>query len=110
MLFVVGYPQSISKYNTETVPYEQSLQHLIEEVDAGADFIITQMIFEAREFLEFVDECRKCGITAPVIPGIFPIQVKVCFFLWCFRKHLFPKHFQIHSFSHFQCCVIFFKS
>ena len=47
-------------------------------VDAGADFIITQMFFEAETFYDFAKECEKYGIHVPIIPGIMPIQV--CFF------------------------------
>ena len=44
-------------------------------MDAGADFIITQLFFEAKKFLKFYQDCRKIGITVPIIPGILPIQV-----------------------------------
>lgn len=53
--------------------------HLKEKVDAGADFIITQLFFEAKTFLKFVKDCREIGIEVPIIPGIMPIQV--CFTL-----------------------------
>ena len=49
--------------------------HLKEKVDAGADFIITQLFFEAATFVKFVKDCRDIGITVPIIPGILPIQV-----------------------------------
>ena len=62
--------------NENEIPYEQTFRHLQDEVKAGADFIITQMVFEAKEFLDFVEYCRECGITVPIIPGILPIQVR----------------------------------
>ena len=44
-------------------------------MDAGADFIITQLFFTAKTFLKFVRDCRAAGITVPIMPGIMPIQV-----------------------------------
>ena len=66
----VGYLASSDVQN-----YEEDLKHLKEEVDAGADFIITQMFFEVKTFFKFVEDCQKCGINVPIIPAIFPIQV-----------------------------------
>ena len=45
-----------------------------EKVDAGADFIITQLFFKASTFKKFVDDCRAIGINCPILPGIMPIQ------------------------------------
>ena len=45
------------------------------KVDAGADFIISQLFFEAKEYLDFLHDCRNIGINVPIIPGIMPIQV-----------------------------------
>jgi len=53
------------------------MEHLIEEVDAGADFIITQMVFDAAQFFHFFKSCRTNGIAVPILPGIFPIQVSL---------------------------------
>lgn len=47
-----------------------------EKVDAGADFIITQLFFEADTYAKYVKDCHRVGITVPIIPGIMPIQVK----------------------------------
>lgn len=46
-------------------------------MSAGADFIITQLFFEADTFFHFVQACSEIGITCPILPGIFPIQVRV---------------------------------
>ena len=43
-------------------------------MEAGADFIITQLFFKASTFKKFVDDCRAIGITCPILPGIMPIQ------------------------------------
>ncbi|KAM5141602.1 methylenetetrahydrofolate reductase (NADPH) [Mantella aurantiaca] len=67
---VAGYP----KGHPEAKSYEEDLKHLKEKVDAGADFIITQLFFRAETFLKFLKDCRAIGITCPILPGIFPIQ------------------------------------
>ena len=43
-------------------------------MDCGANYIITQIVFDANEFIEFVAECRAAGITVPILPGLLPIQ------------------------------------
>ncbi|KAG7234479.1 hypothetical protein INR49_004634 [Caranx melampygus] len=58
----------------EAESYEQDLRHLKDKVNAGADFVITQLFFRADTFLKFLDDCRAIGITCPILPGIFPIQ------------------------------------
>lgn len=45
-------------------------------MSAGADFIITQLFFEASTFFRFVEACADIGISCPILPGIFPIQVR----------------------------------
>ena len=68
-----GYP----KGHPDSTSYEDDLRHLKEKVDAGSDFIITQLFFESKEFLKYVEDCRNIGINVPIIPGIMPIQVQV---------------------------------
>ncbi len=48
-------------------------QHLKTKVDAGADFIVTQIFFDNRDFFEFRDHVRKIGINVPIVPGMLPI-------------------------------------
>jgi methylenetetrahydrofolate reductase (NADPH) len=49
-------------------------QHLKEKVDAGADFVLTQLFFDNADFLEFRDHLRnKLGVTVPIVPGIVSI-------------------------------------
>ncbi len=65
-----GYPHG----HPECKDYFEDIVHLKEKIDAGADFIITQLFFEAETFLKFYRDCREIGITVPIIPGILPIQ------------------------------------
>ncbi len=67
---VAGYPRG----HPEAPSYEDDLLNLKTKVDAGANFIITQLFFKASTFKRFVDDCRAVGITCPIIPGVMPIQ------------------------------------
>lgn len=67
---VAGYPTK----HPESASKADDLRYLKHKVDAGADFIITQLFFEFKVFDEFVRDCREAGIKIPIIPGIMPIQ------------------------------------
>ncbi|KAK0061314.1 methylenetetrahydrofolate reductase-like isoform X1 [Biomphalaria pfeifferi] len=70
VICVAGYPAG----HPDCRSYHEDLQHLKEKVDAGADFIITQLFFKPETFLNYVKDCRKLGISVPILPGILPIQ------------------------------------
>jgi methylenetetrahydrofolate reductase (NADPH) len=58
---------------------DQLIDHLKEKVDAGSSFVVTQMFYDAENFIEWVKKCRAKGITVPIIPGIMPIQTYASF-------------------------------
>merc|ERR1719482_1478845 len=67
---VAGYPEG----HLEATSFDDDMKHLKTKVDAGADLIVTQLFYDNSTFLDYVDKCRKMGITIPILPGIMPIQ------------------------------------
>lgn len=54
--------------------YKKEMDYLKKKIDAGADFIITQMFFDTKVFGTFVEDCRKWGINCPIVPGLMCIN------------------------------------
>lgn len=70
--FCIGaacYPE----LHPESANQKEDIQHLKEKVDAGADFLTTQMVFDNNLFFNFMYKLREAGVTCPVVPGIMPI-------------------------------------
>ncbi len=69
---VAGYPEK----HIDAVSFDQDLKYLKQKVEAGADYIVTQMFFDNSKYFDFVKKCREIGIQVPIIPGLKPLATE----------------------------------
>jgi methylenetetrahydrofolate reductase (NADPH) len=69
---VAGYPEK----HIDAVSFDQDLKYLKQKVEAGADYIVTQMFFDNAKYFDFVKKCREIGIQVPIIPGLKPLATE----------------------------------
>ena len=69
---VAGYPEK----HFEAPNIETDMMHLKRKIDAGAEYIVTQLFYDNKKFFDFVKLCRDADINVPIIPGIKPITKK----------------------------------
>ena len=81
---IAGYPEK----HFEAPNLETDMGYLKAKVEAGAEYIMTQMFFNNQKYFEYVKLCRENGITVPIIPGLKPITNKK-------QLNILPKIFHV---------------
>jgi methylenetetrahydrofolate reductase (NADPH) len=69
-LAAAGYPEN----HPECRDTDLDMKNLVTKVNAGVDFLVTQLFFDNRFYFDFVARAREAGITVPIVPGIMPIS------------------------------------
>lgn len=69
---IAGYPEK----HFEAPNLGSDMVFTKQKIEAGADYIVSQMFFDNKKFFDYVDACRKAGIEAPIVPGLKPLTKK----------------------------------
>lgn len=67
---IAGYPEK----HTLAKDMESDIAHLKAKVDAGGEYVVTQMFFDNKKFFDYVDKCRAAGINVPIVAGLKPLS------------------------------------
>ncbi|MBK8654280.1 MAG: methylenetetrahydrofolate reductase [Haliscomenobacter sp.] len=81
---IAGYPEK----HFEAANMELDLRYTKAKVDAGADYIVTQMFFDNKHYFEYVRQCREAGINVPIVPGLKPLTKH-------YQLSSIPRHFYV---------------
>lgn len=81
---VAGYPEK----HFEAPNLDIDLAYAKQKVEAGADYIVTQMFFDNQKYFEYVDACRSIGIDVPIVPGLKPLTKR-------YQLNSIPRYFFI---------------
>lgn len=79
-----GYPEK----HYEAPNLKSDIRFIKQKVDAGADYVVTQMFFDNKFYFDFEKKCREEGINVPIIPGLKIVTSKV-------QLHSIPKNFHV---------------
>lgn len=82
---IAGYPEK----HFEAPNMESDLAFIKQKVEAGAEYIVTQMFFDNKKYFEYVESCRNAGIHIPIVPGLKPMTK-------LYQLSSIPRHFYIN--------------
>jgi methylenetetrahydrofolate reductase (NADPH) len=82
---IAGYPEK----HFEAPNMESDLAFIKQKVEAGAEYIVTQMFFDNEKYFEYVESCRNAGIHIPIVPGLKPLTKM-------YQLSSIPRHFYIN--------------